>query len=136
MEASHSTQSPEAIRQRERDMIRPELLQWKEVTDRLLALPIQTSEEQRDEMIDTIEGILEEREQLQPSIQPPFTAEEEAFGREIVAHEPQVALKLENYLNAIKKDLSTSHSKKGSVRSYVNPYSKVARDGTFYDTKQ
>ncbi len=117
-------------------MIRKELIQWKEASERLLALPIAHDDDQRDVMIVSIEAILEEREHLQPHIQPPFSSEEEVFGRELVAQEPKVAVKLESYLNAIRKDLSTSQTKKDSVRSYVNPYSKVARDGTFYDTKQ
>lgn len=117
-------------------MIRTELIQWKEATDRLLALPIVNDDDQRDAMISSVEGILDEREQLQPRIQPPFSLEEETFGKELVAQEPKVAVKLESYLTAIRKDLSASQTKKDGVRSYVNPYSKVARDGTFYDTKQ
>ncbi len=117
-------------------MIRPELIQWKDSTERLLTLPISNDDDHRDAMIAAIEAILEEREQLQPHIQPPFSSEEEAFGRELIAQEPKVAVKLESYLNAIRKDISTSQTKKDTVRSYVNPYSKVARDGTFYDTKQ
>ncbi len=117
-------------------MIRPEMLQWKQATERLLALPIATDDEHREEMIGAIEGILDEREQLQPKIQPPFSVEEEMFGQELVAIEPKVAAKLETYLTAIRKDLSSSQTKKDGVRNYVNPYSKVARDGTFYDTKQ
>lgn len=117
-------------------MIRPELIQWKEATDRLLALPIARDEAQRDAMIASVDSILDERDQLQPRIQPPFSSDEEAYGKELVAQEPKVAAKLESYLTAIRKDLSASQTKKDSVRSYVNPYSKVARDGTFYDTKQ
>ncbi|REB11169.1 hypothetical protein DVB69_00900 [Sporosarcina sp. BI001-red] len=117
-------------------MIRPELLQWKQVTERLLALPITTDDEHREKMIVAIEVILDEREQLQLKIQPPFSTEEELYGQELVAIEPKVAKKLETYLTSIRKDLSASHTKKDGVRSYVNPYSKVARDGTFYDTKQ
>jgi len=29
-----------------------------------------------------------------------------------------------------------SQAKKDNMKNYVNPYSNVARDGTFYDTKQ
>ncbi|WOV85039.1 flagellar protein FliT [Sporosarcina jeotgali] len=117
-------------------MIRPELVQWKDATERMLTLSISNNEDQRDIMIASIEAILDEREKLQPYIQPPFSSEEEVYGKELVAQELKVAVRLESYLNAIRKDLSTSQTKKDSVRSYVNPYSKVARDGTFYDTKQ
>lgn len=117
-------------------MIRPEFVKWKDATNRLLALPISNDDDHRDAMILSIEAILDEREQLQPFIQSPFSTEEVAFGKELVIQESKVAVKLESYLTAIRKDLSTSQTKKDSVRSYVNPYSKVARDGTFYDMKQ
>ncbi|GKV67534.1 hypothetical protein NCCP2716_00320 [Sporosarcina sp. NCCP-2716] len=117
-------------------MIRPALIEWKDATDRLLALSFPGDSEQRDTAIAAIESILDERDRLQPAIQPPFSAEEETFGRELTALEPKVAAKLEQYMALVRKDLSVSQTKKDGVRNYVNPYSKVARDGTFYDTKQ
>lgn len=96
---------------------------------------ITSDDDQRDAIIATIEGVLDEREQLQPSIQPPYSAEEEVLDRELVAIESNVAVKLESYMAVIRKDLSASQTKKDGVRNYMNPYSKVARDGTFYDTK-
>ncbi|WP_040287075.1 hypothetical protein [Sporosarcina koreensis] len=117
-------------------MIRPALTEWKAAADRLLALSLPAESEQRDEVIAEIETILDLRDRLLPDIQPPFSAEEEVFGRDVLAAEPAVAAKLEQCMSLIRKDLSASQTKKDGVRSYVNPYSKVARDGTFYDTKQ
>ncbi|GEM_PF-1336495 len=117
-------------------MIRPELIAWKTATDRLLALTFPADSDQREAAIAVIDTVLDERDRLQPAIQAPFTPEEEAFGRELAAAEPKVAAKLEQFTALIRKDLAVSQTKKDGVRNYVNPYSKVARDGTFYDTKQ
>ncbi|WJY26088.1 hypothetical protein [Sporosarcina trichiuri] len=117
-------------------MIRPALTEWKAAADRLLSLSLTADADERDAVVAEIEVILDTRDRLLPDIQPPFTPEEETFGRDLLAAEPAVAAKLEQCMALIRKDLSASQTKKDGVRSYVNPYSKVARDGTFYDTKQ
>jgi len=35
----------------------------------------------------------------------------------------------------IKKNIHDAKSKKSNIKNYVNPYSNVTKDGTFYDTK-
>lgn len=118
-------------------MIRPALTTWRDVTMKLLALSAkQTSEEQRDEAILSIEGFLDDRDKLQPHIAAPFTSEEEAFGEELVKLETNVQKELDLFRQQIRVDISGTQSKKGNMKNYLNPYSNVARDGTFYDTKQ
>ncbi|WP_342512970.1 hypothetical protein MKY34_20590 [Sporosarcina sp. FSL K6-1522] len=118
-------------------MIRPAMIAWRDVTEKLLALTTgETSEEQRDAVILSIEGFLDSRDKLQPHIAAPFTSEEEAFGEELVALEADVQKKLALFTNQIRVNISEAQSKKGNMKNYVNPYSNVARDGTFYDTKQ
>lgn len=118
-------------------MIRPAMIAWRDVTEKLLALTIgEISEEQRDDMILGIEGFLDSRDKLQSHITAPFTLEEEAFGKELVAMETDVQLKLALFTKQIRVDISESQSKKDNMKNYLNPYSNVARDGTFYDTKQ
>jgi flagellar protein FliT len=116
-------------------MIRPALLAWREATETLLALTY-TEEEKRDETIARIEECLDIREKVQVEIVAPFTPEEEAFGKELVAMEADVQKKLALLSKRIRLDISQSQSKKDHMKNYVNPYSNVARDGTFYDTKQ
>ncbi|WP_318615776.1 hypothetical protein [Sporosarcina sp. YIM B06819] len=118
-------------------MIRPAMIAWREVTEKLIALTTsETSEEQRDAVISSIEGFLDSRDKLQPHIAAPFTSEEEAFGNELIALEVDVEKKLALFTKQIKMNLSESQSKKDHMKNYINPYSNVARDGTFYDTKQ
>lgn len=117
-------------------MIRPSMIRWREITKQLLVATKKTGDEQRDTVIDEINALLDEREALQKEIVSPFSALEESVGKELVALEKQVSGALDAYMKQIRSDISATQSKKEHVKSYVNPYAKVARDGTFYDTKQ
>lgn len=117
-------------------MIRPALVRWHEIAQLLLSATTQTDEDQRDFVIEKIDGLLDERDQLQREILAPFTPEEQVLGEQLVLIEKQVISALDAYMKTIKSDIDATKSKKEHVKSYVNPYGKVARDGTFYDAKQ
>ena len=117
-------------------MIRPALTAWCDVTEKLLALTNATAEETRDETIVAIEALLDARDKLQPHIAAPFTPEEEALGKELIATEADVQKKLASFTKMIRMNIAEAQAKKDTMKNYVNPYSNVARDGTFYDTKQ
>ncbi|MER2090085.1 MAG: hypothetical protein ABS920_10120 [Sporosarcina sp.] len=117
-------------------MIRPALIAWRDVTEKLLALARETAADSRDETIAGIEGYLDDRDKLQPHIAGPFTTEEEAFGKGLVAMEADVQKQLALFTKLIRMDITEAQAKKDTMKNYVNPYSNVARDGTFYDTKQ
>ncbi|MGG0669462.1 hypothetical protein [Sporosarcina koreensis] len=136
METSDSDQSYEAVREYGRNMIRPAMIRWQETTKQLLSATSRTKAEQRDALIDEVNRLLDERDALQTEIAAPFTPEEETLGKDLVALEKEVSAALNSYLKLIRSDITASQSKKEHVKSYVNPYGKVARDGTFYDTKQ
>ncbi|MFC5604672.1 hypothetical protein [Sporosarcina koreensis] len=112
------------------------MIRWQETAQQLLSATSRTEEEHRDAAIDEINGLLDERDALQTEIVAPFTSEEEELGKELVTLEKQVAAALAAYMKLIRSDITAAQSKKEHVKSYVNPYGKVARDGTFYDTKQ
>lgn len=117
-------------------MIRPALVTWRKASESLLVAAGAFTDDLRDEAIERVEKLLDLRDQLQPEIAAPFTPEEETYGKELVAFEKDVQLKLATFNEHIRTDISNAQSKKGSIGNYVNPYSNVARDGTFYDTKQ
>lgn len=117
-------------------MIRHALMEWRTVTDKLLTVSKDVNEETRDETIAQIEALLDIREKLQLDIVAPFTEEEEAFGKQLVEIEASVQVNLALFTKRIRTDISDSQTKKVHMKSYVNPYSNVARDGTYYDTKQ
>ena len=117
-------------------MIRPVLLEWRKATESLLLASTKMADETRDETIESIELLLDVREKLQTRISAPFTSEEEAFGKVLVALEQDLQEQLALFNKQIRADISGSQSKKDLMKNYSNPYSNVARDGTFYDTKQ
>jgi len=117
-------------------MIRPALTAWREVTEKLLELTNATTEDVRDETIARIEAFIDDRDKLQTQIIAPFTLEEEAFGKELVVTEVDVQQKLASFTKLIRMDITEAQAKKDTMKNYVNPYSNVTRDGTFYDTKQ
>jgi len=112
------------------------MTRWGDVSKELLAVTNQFEEDQRDAVIASVDRLLDERDSLQAAILGPFTPEEEEFGKTLVALEGNVLQALTLYTKRIRSDISAAQSKKENMRSYVNPYGKVARDGTFYDTKQ
>lgn len=117
-------------------MIRHELLVWKRATESLLSTIEKVHEDERDEAIKRVDQLLDVREQLQERIQAPFTKEEEAFGKEVIELEQSFQRQLKNFFRSIGEEISVSQSKKSNMQSYINPYQNVARDGSYYDTKQ
>lgn len=117
-------------------MIRPALTAWRDVTEQLLVATVRNEDAERDEAIVEIESLLDKRDKLQPHIAAPHTPEEEAFGKELVLLEQQVQQQLASFLKQIRTNISETQAKKDNMHSYVNPYSKLGRDGAYYDTKQ
>lgn len=117
-------------------MIRESLLEWRNATELLARILEVQDEELRDGVIHQVEKILNKREQLQKNIQAPFTDDEETFGQELLELEKKLDAQLKSYLNDIREDIGVHQTKKASVHAYMNPYSKVFRDGTFYDSKK
>ena len=136
METSDSNQSPETIRECEGNMIRPAFIAWRTATDSLLTMSKSTDEDTRDQVIERIEALLDEREKLQLEMVAPFTEEEQDFGKKLVELETDVQKGLDLFTTRIRTNISELQSKKVHMKSYMNPYGNVARDGRYYDTKQ
>ena len=117
-------------------MIRDSLNEWKKATELLIRILSVQDESLRDGVVKQTEQLLNKREELQGSIHPPFTEEEQALGQALLALEKDLDAKLKMYVKAIRKDIGVQQTKKVSVHAYMDPYSKVFRDGTFYDNKK
>lgn len=116
-------------------MIRPALIVWKELAETLLKLTQQTDDATRDETIVNIEKCLDARDKLHSQITAPFTVEEEVLGKDLIKLEDTIQKSLILFTKGIKKNIYDAKSKKSNMKNYVNPYSNVTKDGTFYDTK-
>ena len=93
-------------------------------------------ETKREETIDRIEDLLAQREELLPAINPPFSAQEQAAGKDLLKLNKELAFLLEDLNKNIIRDLNAIELKKTSAARYTNPYTKVQNDGVFYDKRQ
>ncbi|MGG3451997.1 hypothetical protein [Domibacillus aminovorans] len=104
------------------------------MTRRLLDL-LEAVESNRDSQIEETEGLLDQRAAILPSIKPPFTAEEQVLGREIIQMNKEIEARLNRLNNAVKDDLKEVSMKKQSMNKYSNPYEALQTDGVFYDKR-
>lgn len=117
-------------------MIRPELKEWREATERLIQITVATPADEREPVIEEINKLLDKREKLQPEIQGPFTNEENELGQDLLSLEEQLQKRLSAFSKSIRLDIAENQKKKGTVQAYIDPYSQVFRDGTFYDKRK
>ncbi|MFX3675306.1 MAG: hypothetical protein ACE3JQ_12800 [Paenisporosarcina sp.] len=117
-------------------MIRESLNVWRHATESLLRILDVRDEEKRDGVIEQVEKLIGDRDELQPSIQAPFTNDELAFGQALVPLEKELQTKLAIFTKDIRLDITEQQKKKDSSNAYTDPYSQVFRDGTFYDKKK
>lgn len=106
------------------------------ITKKLVVSLGNIEEAQREETIDQVEDWLAQREELLPAIHPPFSAQEQAAGKELLKLNKELAFLLENLNKNIIRDLNAIDLKKTSAARYTNPYKKVQHDGIFYDKRQ
>lgn len=117
-------------------MIRQAFVNWRKATEQLLLFLDEKSEEKRDEVIAKINQLLDVRDQLQKTMQAPFTEEEKDLGKELMDLETVLQKRLVEYTKNIRQEISVSQAKKSNMKNYVNPYQNLAKDGAYYDTKQ
>lgn len=92
-------------------------------------------EMERDEQIEQIERLLNEREMAMNHIKPPFSSEQQELGKQLVQLDKQIVPLLKKFKLDIQKDMKQVAIKKESNNKYVNPYDFGAIDGIFYDKR-
>ncbi|WP_046174404.1 flagellar protein FliT [Domibacillus indicus] len=104
------------------------------MTKRLLDL-LEAANQDRDSQIEQAEKLLDERGEILPRIQPPFTEEEQQLGREINLMNQEIETRLQKLSQSVKEDLREINVKKQSMDKYSNPYESLQTDGVFYDKR-
>ena len=105
-----------------------------EATNELIQV-LQQDEGDRDARIEQIQVLLNQREDLLKSIQPPFSEPEEALGKQLVQLNQQVEQLLQKQKREIQQDMKKLSLQKKSNQKYTNPYESLATDGVFYDKR-
>ena len=95
------------------------------------------AEEERDETIEQVNGLLDEREQLLQDIQRPYSDKEKELGKEILHMDQTIQEKTNALMKQVKKDIAQTKKQKSSNQKYTNPYQNVSTsDGMFMDQKK
>jgi flagellar protein FliT len=136
MEASDSVESSATICARWASIVSVvvELFSVTKELHELLHQPV--SKVQRDEIIETIQELLDKRDLLIEKLQPPYNEEEQELGMQIVSLNEAIAEKLQQLKQQIQQDLKMIKQKKTANQNYMNPYQPLSLDGMFYDKKR
>lgn len=105
------------------------------LTKEILKTLNEVSEQNRDEKIELVENLLEQREELLKEIKPPFTEIEDGFGKEIIKLNQAIDTKMKLIQGNIKRDMNGIKNKKNVSKKYTSPYESLQNDGVFYDKK-
>lgn len=95
----------------------------------------QESKDDREEQIEQINKLLEDRQCLLDKLQPPFNKEENKLGQQIVQLNKVIDTQLQKIFNEIKVDIKELKVKKEKSTKYSNPYESLSMDGMFFDKR-
>ncbi|MEW4327900.1 hypothetical protein Q0N12_14610 [Rossellomorea marisflavi] len=104
------------------------------LTEQLHGL-LSSPEQINDEVIVKVELLLEKRELILPDIKPPFSVDDQKYGRQIVMWNTVIDQKLLAKKNMLKRTINDLENKKNNVKKYTNPYDSIRSDGMFYDKR-
>lgn len=90
----------------------------------------------RDDYIDTISHLLDQRQSLIALLPNEYTEEEKQIGKQIVMLNQKIDQQLQEKLRFLKKELETFQQNKRRREQYSNPYKHVSIDGMYFDKKK
>lgn len=116
----------------------------KEKLEKVYELTIQLQElladsvspKDRDNTIDKLNQLIDERGQWMEKLSPPYTDEEKKLGEKIYELNLGVQEKMQLLFQEIKQEMAQVKRQKKTQQSYANPYKDLSTsDGTFLDRK-
>ncbi|WGG45220.1 flagellar protein FliT [Rossellomorea sp. DA94] len=106
------------------------------ITKKLKEAIEKLNEENRETTIEEIDSLLEKRQQLLGTINPPFSAEEQSLGKQMITLNKEIDSNLLKLRAEVKRDMNNLNKKKESAQKYRNPFESMQYDGMFYDKKK
>ncbi|MFB7639493.1 flagellar protein FliT [Peribacillus butanolivorans] len=106
-----------------------------DLTVELLAVLEDRTIAERDDKIERVTQLIDQRDELLSQIEPPFTGKEQQLGRATMLLNQQVDRLLYLQKLEIKRDIQEINKKKKSSNKYTNPYESLSIDGVFYDKR-
>lgn len=108
-----------------------------DLTEKIIELAQKVTETNRDQNIEGIQMLLEQRLELLPLLQQPYSKEEQMTGKRLLTRNRMMEQSLANIKTAIRKDLQMLEKKKQTASRYHNPYASAEElDGAFYDKRR
>lgn len=89
----------------------------------------------REDQINQITKLLNEREQLIYQLKPPYSVEEGELGKKIVQLNAVINQQLKELMQHIQLDIKQFKNTKAKTKKYTNPYESVSFDGMFFDKR-
>lgn len=91
----------------------------------------------RQQVIDKINSLVEERGRYMKDLVPPYTESEKAMGEQLLVLNHHIQERLDELFEDLKKEMKQVKRQKKSNQSYTNPYENMkAIDGMFMDLKE
>ena len=108
------------------------------LTEQLFQLVSQSfGKDQRDDRIEKINSLIEQRELILPDIHPPFSIKEKELFQQVVQWNEVIVKKMAEIKQLIQQDMIQLKKTKTSNQQYVNPYQNISTsDGMFYDKRK
>ncbi|WP_062109111.1 hypothetical protein [Bacillus niameyensis] len=108
-----------------------------DLTEKIVELAQKVTEANRDQSIEEIETLLEQRLELLSLLQKPYSEEEQMTGKRLLIRNQVMEQSLMNIKTEIRKDLQMLEKKKQTATRYHNPYASAEElDGAFYDKRR
>ncbi len=90
----------------------------------------------REEIINKLNQLIEARGKWMEQLQPPYTAAEKELGEKIYSLNIEIQNKMQQLFTDLKLEMRQVQKQKKTNQSYTNPYRNVhVSDGTFMDSK-
>ncbi|MFC2947257.1 flagellar protein FliT [Virgibacillus sediminis] len=91
----------------------------------------------REEVVQQVNQLLDAREELMEVLLPPFTEEEQKLGRMLTDLNASISTSLHKLFAELKEEMKQVKKQKQSNRKYTNPYQNVrTMDGMYLDSKK
>lgn len=110
--------------------------EFHDATVRLLQILEEHAEKEREDKLNELEVLLDQREKSLKKIKPPFTKDDEELVKKTFALNDRLLELLKKEKDAIEKDMNRLKKRRKTNKIYINPYASLQGiEGAYYDKK-
>jgi len=94
------------------------------------------SKDHREEYIEKINLLLDQREQYIKLLPDEYNKEEKELGKRIIPINAQIQVRLDQFYQEIEQDIKLFNKSKVVSKKYQNPYESTTGDGMYFDKRK